>query len=97
MVETYTVRFVDLDREIEVPANQPILEAAEQAGLDLPYQCRMGVCGVCSAKCADGSDDDQLEQSQGMFLAESEKEAGYVLTCIGKPRSDLELESDESP
>lgn len=97
MVETYTVRFADLDREIEVPENQSILEAAEQAGMDLPYQCRMGVCGVCSAKCVDGSDTADIEQSQGMFLADSEKEEGYVLTCIAKPLADLELESDESP
>lgn len=96
MAETYTVRFEDLDREIEVPANQSILEAAEEAGMDLPYQCRMGVCGVCSAKCVDGA-PNEIDQSQGMFLSTSEKEEGYVLTCIGKPLSEVVLESDESP
>ena len=94
MVETYEVEFVDLDRTIDVPENQPILEAAEEQGLDLPYQCRMGVCGVCSAlRVVEG----EVDQTEGMFLSSSEKEEGYILTCISRPRSDLQLESNSGP
>ncbi|WP_135822267.1 2Fe-2S iron-sulfur cluster-binding protein [Halostella litorea] len=94
MADTYTVELVDRDETIEVPADKSILEAAEEVGIDLPYQCRMGVCGVCCAMREDGSEVDQTE---GMFLSESEKEEGYVLTCIGRPLSNLELRTDESP
>lgn len=94
MVETYTVELVDRDETIEVPEDKSILEAAEEVGIDLPYQCRMGVCGVC---CAMREDDSEVEQTEGMFLSESEKEEGYVLTCIGRPLSNLELRTDESP
>ncbi|ARS89553.1 2Fe-2S iron-sulfur cluster-binding protein [Natrarchaeobaculum aegyptiacum] len=93
MVETYTVEFVDENRTIEVPEDKPILEAAEEAGLRPSYQCRMGVCGVCSAMLLEG----EVDQSEGMFLSDSEQEEGYVLTCIAKPRSDLRLRTDESP
>ncbi len=95
MVESYTVEFVDKDVTLEVPANKSILEAAEEAGLDLPYQCRMGVCGVCSGLCAEV--DGEVEQTEGMFLSNSEKEEGYVLTCVAKPRSDLRIKTDEGP
>lgn len=95
MVETYTVEFVDEGVSIEVPANKPILEAAEEVGLDLPYQCRMGVCGVCSGLCVDG--DAEVDQTEGMFLSDSEKEDGYVLTCIAKARSDLRIKTGEGP
>lgn len=94
MVETYTVELVVKGVTIEVPENKSILEAAEEAGLDLPYQCRMGVCGVCCAMREDDCDVDQLE---GMFLSDSEKEEGYILTCIGKPLSDMRIQTDESP
>ncbi|GAB7021301.1 2Fe-2S iron-sulfur cluster-binding protein [Halostagnicola bangensis] len=94
MVESYTVEFVDEGRTIEVPANKPVLEAAEEAGLAPPYQCRMGVCGVC---CGMVVEDGKVEQTEGMFLSESEKEEGYALTCIAKPRSDLRIRTDESP
>jgi len=94
MVDSYEVEFVDLGRTIEVPADKPILETAEEHGLDLPYQCRMGVCGVCSALRVEEGEVDQVE---GMFLSESEKEEGYVLTCIGRPRTDLVLRSNTGP
>ena len=94
MTETYEVEFVDEGRSLSVPADKPILEAAEEAGMDLPYQCRMGVCGVCSARRLDDGDVDQTE---GMFLSDSEKEEGYVLTCVARAMSDLELESNCSP
>ena len=94
MVETHTVELIEEDVTLEVPENQSILEAAEEAGLDLPYQCRMGVCGVCSALCESDCNVDQLE---GMFLSENEQEEGYVLTCIGKPLSDMRIHTDESP
>ncbi len=94
MVEYYTVEFVDEGRTIEVPSNRPILEVAEESGMDLPYQCRMGVCGVCSALRVE---EGEVEQTQGMFLSTSEKEDGYALTCIAKPRSDLKLKTSQGP
>ncbi len=93
MVETHTIEFVDEGVTLEVAENESILEAAEQAGLDLPYQCRMGVCGVCSGMCEDG----EVDQIEGMFLSESEKDEGYVLTCIANPRSDMRIRTNESP
>lgn len=94
MTETFEVEFVDLGRTIEVPADRPILETAEDRGLDLPYQCRMGICGVCSALRVE---EGEVEQRDGMFLSTSEKDEGYVLTCIAKPRSDLTLRSNSGP
>lgn len=93
MVNTYEVEFVDEDLTIEIAENQPILEAAEEAGLDLPYQCRMGVCGVCSGMVLEG----EVDQTEAMFLSENEREEGYVLTCIAEPRSDLKIKTRESP
>jgi ferredoxin len=54
----------------------------------------MGVCGVCSALRVEEGETDQVE---AMFLSGGEKEEGYVLTCVAKPRSDLKLRSNESP
>ena len=94
MVETYAVEFVDEGITLQIPANKPILEAAEENGMDLPYQCRMGVCGVCSAMRVERGEVDQTE---GMFLSDTERDEGYVLTCIAKPRSDLKIRSSTAP
>lgn len=93
-METYEIEFVDLDATIECPENRPILDVAEEAGLELPYQCREGVCGVC---CAEREDGGEVDQIMGMFLSPSEKEEGYVLTCIAEPESDLKLHSNSGP
>lgn len=94
MVETYEVEFVNEGVTLEVPANESILDVAEEMGLQLPYRCRRGICGVC---CADREDGGEVDQSEGMFLSPSEQEEGYVLTCIGKPRSDLKIWTNTSP
>jgi ferredoxin len=94
MPETYEVELVEEGRAIQVPRDTAILEAAEKQGLELPYQCRMGVCGVC---CGRRVDDGEVDQSEGMFLTGGEKAEGYVLTCIGRPRGDLRLQIGESP
>jgi len=94
MVTTHTVEFVDIDQSIQVSESQTILEAADEAGLDLPYQCRMGVCGVCSALRLE---EGEVQQTEAMFLSDTEKGEGYVLTCVAKPRSDLKLSANEGP
>ena len=42
------------EHEIEVPAGKPILEAALDADLDMPYSCQSGLCTACRAKCLSG-------------------------------------------
>lgn len=94
MVETYTVEFVDEGVTLEVPENESILDVGEEMGLRLPYRCRRGICGVC---CAKRQDEGDVNQSEGMFLSESEQEEGYVLTCIGKPESDMKIKTNSGP
>jgi ring-1,2-phenylacetyl-CoA epoxidase subunit PaaE len=69
-----------------------VLEAAEQAGLDLPFSCRAGVCSTCRTKVAQGS----VEMAANYALEPWEVEAGFVLACQSRPTTaELELDYDE--
>jgi ring-1,2-phenylacetyl-CoA epoxidase subunit PaaE len=64
-----------------IAADQSIIEAAEAAGLELPYSCRGGMCCTCRARLVDG----KVEMAHNYSLERWELEAGYVLTCQSRP------------
>ncbi len=80
-------------RSFTMPMNgETVLEAAEQAGLDLPFSCRAGVCSTCRTKLAKGA----VEMAANYALEPWEVEAGFVLACQSRPTTpELELDYDQ--
>lgn len=70
-----------------------ILDAALEAGLDIPFSCRSGQCGSCTLLCTRG--DVWMEYNE--VLTPREMEQGFVLTCTGYPvGGEVELRTRSS-
>ncbi|WP_435627148.1 FAD-binding oxidoreductase [Candidatus Ferrigenium straubiae] len=72
---------------------ETVLEAALRQGLNLPYVCRDGACGVCKGNILKGTVDYGTYQKG--VLTDAEKAEGKALFCCAKPLSDLAIECTE--
>jgi ring-1,2-phenylacetyl-CoA epoxidase subunit PaaE len=71
---------------IQLGSNGPaILDAALDAGIDVPFACKGAVCCTCRAKVVQG----KVKMDMNYALSEEEIAKGYVLTCQAHPLTPI--------
>jgi ferredoxin-NADP reductase len=81
-----TVCFSKSGEETEAEAGQPILVSGEEAGLSLPFGCRMGICHTCVGKLSEGKVRDLRTGEIHGNPGES------VRTCVNAPEGKVTIE-----
>jgi CDP-4-dehydro-6-deoxyglucose reductase, E3 len=81
------------DRSFRVAPDQSLLDAALNAGLNLPHSCKGGNCGACRARLLHG----QVRYPNGrpLGLSDAEVGEGLILLCQARAQNDLSIESFE--
>jgi ferredoxin-NADP reductase len=80
------VRFRRSDVEGECDGGTPILVAGEEAGAELPFGCRMGICHTCAGRLCSGRVRD-------LRTGEISGRAGEIVrTCVNAAEGPVELD-----
>ena len=85
---TFSVAVAGTEFRFPCEPNEAVLDAAQRAGLEIPYSCRKGVCGTCKGRVVSG----EVRAFAGDALGGAERAQGMVLFCNARPRSDLTIE-----
>jgi benzoate/toluate 1,2-dioxygenase reductase component len=73
-------------RVIQCDDDEKVTDAAFRQKINLPMDCRDGVCGTC--KCFVEKGEYELEFYMDESMSDEEAEQGYALTCQMIPESD---------
>jgi CDP-4-dehydro-6-deoxyglucose reductase, E3 len=83
----FTVRTEPAGHQFDVAPGQTLLEAAIAQRIGLPYGCRDGKCGSCTAELLEG----EVGYPSGKTEALHGQPPGACLTCQAVPASDVRL------
>ena len=81
-----TITFCKSGCEAESDGSQPILVAGEEAGLELPFGCREGICHTCVGELVSGQVRDL--RNGNVYGQEGE----MIRTCISAPEGPIAIE-----
>jgi ferredoxin-NADP reductase len=81
-----TITFLESDVQVEADGTKPILVCGEEAGLELPFGCREGICHTCVGTLRSGRVRDLRN---GTVCGQ---EGQPTRTCINAPEGPVEIE-----
>lgn len=87
-----TVESPDGFESYDIDGGAPILDNLEDQGFDMPYLCRVGMCGTCVSKMVHG----RIEQRTAGILSKSDRLEGYILPCISHATGDCLIKTHDA-
>lgn len=85
----FVMSFTRSGKNVRIDPGQKVLDAAQNAGIRIPMNCRQGMCGSCKSIKVQG----EVEMQHQGGIRAREIEAGKFLPCCSTPCSDLIIEA----
>jgi len=83
------IRFQRAGKTAELSAGLTVLDAAEEAGVDIPYECRSGICGQCKTRLISGRVAMDVQDA----LTPADKAKGLILACQARAAGDVTVDA----
>jgi glycine betaine catabolism B len=83
--ELLQIRFQRTGASVEIASDLSVLEAAEDNGIELPFECRSGICGQCKTKLISGRVRMEVEDA----LTVTDRKRGLILACQARALDDI--------
>jgi glycine betaine catabolism B len=87
--ETATLTFAKSGLTAQVTNATTILEAAEDAGVAIPFECRSGICGQCKTRLVHG----KVRMDAQDALTNHDRSRGLVLACQSRCTRDCTVDA----
>ena len=87
--EIASVRFQRAGKLAELPAALTVLEAAEDAGVTIPFECRSGICGQCKTHLISGTVTMEVQDA----LTPTDRSKRLILACQARAVGDVVVDA----
>jgi len=87
--EVPSVRFQRTGKTTDLPSELTVLEAAEDCGVTIPFECRSGICGQCKTKLISGKVTMEVQDA----LTAGDRAKGLVLACQARANKDVVVDA----
>jgi len=91
--KVHKVTISNTGETFEVTGKINLLQAAKNAGVDWPCDCKVGSCGTCRAVLVEGK---VKELADFAYTLDGDMlKAGYILACQASLKSDITVKLDK--
>lgn len=84
-----SVRFQRAGKSVEAQADLTVLEAAEDAGVAIPFECRSGICGQCKTHLISGTVMMDVQDA----LTPADRSKRLILACQARAVGDVVVDA----
>lgn len=84
-----TLTFARSGKSAGIPSEKTVLEAAEDLGVNIDYDCRSGICGTCKIKLLSG----RCRLAADDALSATDRSNGLILSCQAYCLDEVSVEA----